>query len=677
MPSVFCDDLPRSRSQRLATLGLGIGANAAVFSVVEAVLLRPLPYEHPERLMGITHRYQSADAKKADGSVPSPPVLAWIDQSHVFEAFGTYTTGETTLVKADGEPVRLSTAFISTNFFSVLGVHAVDHGRSFQTVDGASGAEPVVMLSHRLWSQLGWTERNVGGTLKLSGRSYTVLGMVSDSFRFPDYATPDVFVPRNLPVGSSVVQSVDVIGRLRPMVSIEDANDELLQIDRRAESGYPSAMRSRVAAGGIPHVMELRRRIAGDLRGILLMATGAVGCILLLACANVASLLIARMTGRERELAMRTALGATPRRLAQWLLAESLVLTMSGAAVSVVLLVGFMAGLRTLLAGAIPHLEAVGVDRSVLVFIVVSVVLTSALCAAIPMTRVLRGYDAVGVRLASSGAIGTTVRDSVRRLLVSGQVAAALVLVVGALLLLTTIWRLSGVGLGFDATHVATLKISALGLGNSPQAHTDRLTEILHRLQNVPGVSAAAASTSFPLDGHAFGFTVPVAGEPPPPLLAQDATGVDAVSPGFFGTMRVRFIAGRDFGEWDGSNTPRVAIVNKVFARLNFAGRDPLSRRLSLGGGPGDANIAVVGVVDDVKDGNPGDDARPTVYVPFAQAAQQLGWHTVALAVRTSADSRELLGVLRREVMGLAPQSAVYDLATMEDRVATTIATQR
>jgi putative ABC transport system permease protein len=660
----------------VATLALGIGANAAVFSVVEAVLLRPLPYEHPERLAGITYRYQSADAKRTGGSVPSPPVLAWIDQSRAFEEFGTFTTGETTLMKSDGEPVRLSTAFISTNFLSVLGVQAVDRGRGFQPFDGTGDADPVVLLSHRLWSQLGWSERNVGDTLKLSGRSYTVVGVVSDSFRFPDYATPDVFVPRNLPVGSSVVQSVDVIGRLRPMASIDRANDELLQISRRAESGYPSAMRSFIAAGGTPHVIDLQRRIAGDLRGILLIALGAVGCILLLACANVASLLIARMIGRERELAMRTALGATPRRLAQWLLAESFALTMSGAAVSLVLLVALMAGLRTLLAGAIPHPEAIGVDRSVLVLIAVSGVLTSALCAAIPMTRVLRGYDAVGVKLASSGAIGTTVRDSVRRLLVSGQVAAAMVLLVGALLLFTTIWRLSGVGLGFNATHLATLKISALGLGRTPQIRTDKVTEILQRLRNVPGVSTAGASTAFPLSGHAFGFTIPVAGEPPPSLLAQDATGVDAISPGFFGTMRISFIAGRDFDDRDGSSAPRVAIVNNVFARLNFAARDPLGRRLSLGGGPEDANIAVVGVVNDFKDGNPGDNARPTVYVPFAQAAQ-VGWHTVALAVRTSSDSRELMGAFRREVIGLAPQSAVYDLATMEDRVATTIAPQR
>jgi putative ABC transport system permease protein len=661
----------------VSTLALGIGANTAVFSVVEAVLWRALPYEHPDRLMGITYRYQSADAPRAGGTVPSPPVLAWIEQSHAFEAFSTYTVGETTLLKDDGEPVRLPTVFISTNFFSLLGVRPVERGRTFETFDGTTDAEPVVILSHRLWSQLGSNEWTVGNTLKLSGRFYTVIGVVSDSFRFPGYTAPDAFLPRNLPVGSSLVQSVDVIGRLRPTVSIDRANDELVEISRRAESGYPSAMRSIIAAGGTPQVIELRRRIAGNLRGILLISLGAVGCVLLLACANVTSLLIARMAGRERELAMRAALGATPRRLAQWLLAESFVLTMSGAVVSLLLFVVLLAGLRTLLAGAVPHPETIGVDRSVLVFLAVSVMLTSALCAAIPMSRILGRYDAVGVKPASSGTMGTTVRDSVRRVLVSGQVAVALVLLVGALLLLTTVWRLSGVRLGFDPTHVATLKISARGLGKSPHLQSDNMTELLHRLRTVPGVSAAGASTAFPLGGHSFGFTIPVAGEPPPPLVAQDATGVDAVSPGFFGTMRINFIAGRDFDDRDGSGAPRVAIVNKTFARLNFAGRDPLSRRLSLGGRPQDANIAVVGIVGDFKDGNPGDDARPTVYVPFSQAAPQLGWHTVALAVRTSSDSRQLIGALRRAIMGLAPESAVYDMATMEDRVAATIAPQR
>ncbi|HEX5069067.1 MAG TPA: FtsX-like permease family protein [Vicinamibacterales bacterium] len=474
-----------------------------------------------------------------------------------------------------------------------------------------------------------------------------------------------------------MVQSVEVIARLTPTVSIDRAEDELLQIDRRAQPSYPSAMRSFVAAGGVPHVMELQRRIAGDLRGMLLIALGAVGCILLLACANVASLLIARMTGRERELAMRTALGATTRRLAQWLVAESLVLTVAAAAVSVMVLLGLMAGLRTLLAGAIPHAEAVGVDQSVLLFVAVSVLVTSALCAAIPVARVMRRHDSPGARLSSSGAVGTAVRDSVRRVLVAAQVAAALVLVVGALLLVTTIWQLSGVGLGFNATHVATLKVSALGLGNPAQVQTDKVTEILRRLRSLPGVSAAGASTSFPVSGHAFGFTVPVAGEPPPPGVAQDATGVDAVSPGFFGAMGIQMIAGRDFEDRDGSSAPRVAVVNKSFARLNFGGRDSLSRRVSLGGGPEDANIAVVGVVDDFKDGNPGDDTKPTVYVPLPQAAPQLGFHTLALAVRTPSDPRRLMPSLRREIAGLAPQSAVYDLATMEDRVAMTIAPQR
>ncbi len=302
-------------------------------------------------------------------------------------------------------------------------------------------------------------------------------------------------------------------------------------------------------------------------------------------------------------------------------------------------------------------------------------VLTSAMCSAIPVARMIRRDAALSVRLASSGAIGTTVRDSVRGVLVAGQVAAALVLLIGALLLLNTVWRLSGIGLGFDAGHLLTLKISATGLGTS-QERTSRVSDILNRVTHLPGVTAAGASTVFPLSGHAFHFTVPVEGEVPPPLVAQDGTGVDVVSPGFFAAMRIN-VVGRDFDGRDGATAPRVAIVNRTFGRLNFSGRDPVGRRLGLGGGPTDADITVVGIVDDFKDGNPGDSAIPTVYVPFSQAAPQLGWHTVALVVRTSSDPSSFVGSLRREVIGLAPQSAVYEVVTMEDRVAATVAPQR
>ncbi len=660
----------------ILTLGLGIGANTAVFSVMESVLLRPLPYRDPERLVGITYRYQSADPNGATGQVPSPPLLAWRAQSRAFEAFGTYTRGEMTLLKTDGEPVRLSTAFISSNFFSVLGVRAVERGRSFQPFDGYSDAEPVVILSRRLWKQLGPEGRPVGEVLKLSGRGFHVIGVADASLRFPDYATPDVYVPRDLPVGSAVVQSVEVIGRLRPAVSIEEAADELQDISRRMESTYPSAMRPFIAAGAVPQLTDLQRRIAGDLHGILLIAFGAVACILLLACANVTSLLITRMNAREREFAMRLALGATPNRLVQWLLVESLALTVGGAAVALLTLWGLMAGLRALLTGSVPQVDVIGIDQPVLAFIGASVLLTSAVCAAIPAARMIRRQTPLSPRLASSGAIGTTtVRDWVRAVLVAGQVAAALVLLIGALLLLNAVWRLSGIGLGFDAAHLLTLKISATGLGTLEE-RTNRVSDILNRITHLPGVTAAGATTALPLSGHAFRFTVPVEGEVPPPLSAQDGTGVDAVSSGFFAAMGINLV-GRDFDGRDASTSPRVAVVNRTFGRLYFSGRDPIGRRLSLGGGPANADITVVGIVDDFKDGNPGESPTPTVYVPFSQAAPQLGWHTVALAVRTSSDPSSSVGNLRREVMHLAPHSAVYEIVTMEGRVAGTIAPQR
>jgi predicted permease len=659
----------------VTTLSIGIGATTAVFSVVQAVVLRPLPYENPDRLTGIL--YQSADSKSNPEKVPSPALQAWMEQSRTFDGFAFYATGQLTLLMTDGEQVRVESAHVSPNFFSVLGVRTVERGRGFQPPDVAVGAEPVVMLSHRFWSQrFGASDDILGRALRLAGRPHDVIGVTPRSFQFPGYHTPDVFLlsPQNLLSGNQVAL-IDVIGRLRPDQPIQAASDELRQIGRNAEPSYPAAMRPIVAAGAVPRVIGLQRRIAGDLHGLLFIALGAVSCILLLACANVTNLLIARLTGRERELTMRAALGATPRRLAQWLLAESFVLTGVGAMLAMILLLMAMGGLRTLLVGAVPHAEAVAIDGSVLAFTAISTLLTSLLCVAIPIARVFRRYGEVRLTVASTGSIRTTVRDSVGRALVTAQVTAALTLLIGALLLLTTLWQLSGVGLGFDASRLLTMKVS--GVSGPPQVRANAVADIVNRVQSLPGVVHAGASTVFPLGGHMFGFTVPLEGEPPPAPLTHN-TGVDVVSPGYFRTMGVSLITGREFGDGDGNTTPSVAVVNRAFARdHDVAAQELIGRRLTLGGTPQQADIAIVGIVSDFKDGNPGDEPRPTVYRPFSQAWPQLGWRTIALTVRTASDPDRLSETVRREVAALLPHSVVYDVKTMDDRVAATVAPQR
>jgi predicted permease len=658
-----------------ATLALGIGANTAVFSVVQAVLLRPLPYVHPEQLVGISFR--APDPKRFMQTVPSPVLLAWREQSGAFDSFGAYGVGQATFVTANGEPVSLMAAGISSNVFALLDPQAIERGRAFGPSDETTHADPVVILSHRFSSQrLGPDSSTVGSTIRLSGSAYSIVGITSDAFRFPDYGTPDVYFPLDLRVGSPVVVSVSVIGRLRPALSIKAAADDLARVSQRASPTYPSAMSPILAAGPTPQVVPLQRRIAGDLSGILWIALGAVGCILLIACANVTGLMVARMTGREREMAMRTALGATPRRLGQWLLAESLVLTTLGTALGLLCLFGTMTEIRALLAGAVPHAESIGIDRSVLACSAMSLVLTAVLCAAIPVWRMRRQYRVVSLKLSSSGPIRATAPDAIRRALVSGQVAVALMLLVGALLLSGTLSRLAGVGLGFDASHLLTLRISATGFGNS-QSRAIQVQDLLDRVGRLPGASAVGASDVLPLGGHSFRFMIPVEGEPPPTPLAQDDTGVDVISPGYFKTLRVHIVEGREFDDRDSTTAPPVAIVNRTFARLNISGRDPIGRHLSLGGTPADANIAIVGVVDDFKDGNPGDAPEPAVYRPLSQAAPQIGWGVLALAVRTASDPHSFFQAARRAINEVVPDSAVYDAATMDDRLAATVAPQR
>jgi putative ABC transport system permease protein len=429
-----------------------------------------------------------------------------------------------------------------------------------------------------------------------------------------------------------------------------------------------------MAAGGEPRVAPLQQHIAGGLGRLLLITLGAVGFVLLLACANVTGLLLARTTGRERELAMRAAIGATPRRLAQWLLAESFILAALGGAAALLALVWSMSGLREFLANTAPHPDTIVIDPSVLGFAAVATLLTGLLCSLFPIAR---GHNlAFGLKLSAPGTTRAAVRDSVRRLLVVGQVAVASVLLVGALLLTNSLWRLTGVALGFHPANVLTLRLSTTGLRNRHDYHAAELKQILDRIRALPGVVSAGSGTAFPLAGHDFGFVVAIEGEPAPPADAPN-TAVDLVSPGYFRTMGIRLDAGRDFGERDGGGAPAVAIINQTFARANFGRRDPLGSRLSLGGQPRDANITVVGVVSDVRDGNPGDDVRPTVYRPFAQAAPQIGWHTAAIAVHTSSDPMRLSETVRKTISALAPASAVYDFAAMQDRVDASVAPQR
>jgi putative ABC transport system permease protein len=657
-----------------ATLALGIGATTAVFSVVDSVLLRPLPYPDPDALVGLS--YRSKDPRQVARKVPSPVFLAWSGERQTVRGVAAYITTRTTYLTREGVPVELGAAYISPTFFPLLDPGALAAGRFFTAAE-ANGPGRSVVLVRRQFARrfLGPDDALVGHAIRLRGNAVTVVGLIADAFRFPGYDTPDVYAPIDLRAGTPTVVAVDVIGRLRPGVSTDQAAADLDAISRTARPTFSSAMTPFLATDPRTLVVPLAEDIAGDLRSLLLLALGAVSCILLIACANVAGLFVARVAGRERELAVRAALGASPGRLAAWLVAESVVLSALGAALGLLLVVWGLGALRRGLAGVVPHAEAIAMDGRVAAWAAGSLFVAAVGCASIPVLRLRRRSARAVLKLSSTGTVRESSSDRPRRLLVAAQVAMALTLVVAALLLATTLWRLSGVSLGFDDQHLLTAKITAR-FGD--YGHRDIAVDaLLARVRALPEVSAAGATSAFPLSGHAFGFTVPVAGEPPPVPIAQDATGVDVISPGYLEALRVKILDGRAFDARDTGTAPPVALVNAAFAHANLHGRNPVGAQLGLGGGPAQADITIVGLVDDVKDRQPGQPAEPAVYRPFSQAYPQLGWSVLALAVRTPADSGVLVNALRRAIADVVPGSVVYDEATMENRVGAMVAPER
>ncbi len=652
------------------TLALGIAASTLVFGVVNAVLLRPLPYWMPDRLVAISY------VTRFGPLVPSPPFLAWTEGSRTFQGFAAYNRGELTLLTPTGEQVQVSAAWVSQNFLALLGASREHLGRPFNRGDDREGASPVVILDHQFWRRrFGSDTTVIGHTIELRGISYEVIGVTSATFRFPGIGTPDVLIPLRLPKPDVPVVRLltGVIGRLRDGMNLDAAREELVNISGQAWESSPVSMRTILDTAAAPHVTPLQQAIVGDLRTALLAAFAAVVLVLLLACANVASLLVARAISRTRELAVRAALGASTWQLAKWVLAESLTLATLAGGVAVLFIVVMMGDLRELLFKSAPQPETIAVDYKVLVFAVIATLAAAALIAVIPIARIAATDLALTLKSASVGATRLSIPKAVTRTLVTGQVALAVVLLAGEFLFAGSLQNLMNVPLGFDPAQLLTFRVSAKGLGADQAGAIDA---ILARLGALPSITAAGASTAFPLSGHAFSFVIALEGQPAP-KPEQPPTAVDVISPSYFRTLQAKLESGRDFDQRDAQESAAVAIVNTTFVRHFFPNGDPLGHRLTLGGQPRDANITIVGVVGDIRDGNGGEPIHPTVYRPFAQAAPQMGWHTAMCVVRTPLEPSAVAESIRQVIATIAPSTAVYDFTSMEQRLRQTVVPAR
>jgi putative ABC transport system permease protein len=649
------------------TLALGIGANTAIFSVVNAVLLRPLPFAAPQQLVSVVStRLRGNVADNAS----YPDFADWRAQNHAFSQMAAYHTDNFTLA-GRGEAMHIQGAVVSADLFSLLGVEP-SMGRGFLTdedkLPAANGAFAII-LSHRLWRErFGGDPGIVGRTIEIDNRNFTVVGVMPAGFQFPIQGKPvDFWVTMAInfvaaPGMPSMADQrgahyLDVIARLKPHVSMAQARAEMSTIVSRLNKQYPD-----IAPRGVEVFSEVDRA-AGPARPALLILLAAVGCVLLIACANVANLMLARGATRQNEMAVRGALGAGRGRMIRQLLTESILLAFLGGALGAALGLWGISGLIGLLPVDIPRFTGVHINNSVLSYTALLSLLTGILFGLVPAVRASR-LDLVetlkeGGRGSSEGLRGNRGRS----FLVVADVAVAAVLLVGAGLFINSFLRLQRVDPGFNPRHVLTFKMDLPYVRYSGLRQTQFFEQAIERLGHLPGVRSASAVLPLPLDGNEVGATFAIEGRPVAEAN-RPRTGYSWVEPGYFRTVGIPLIKGRDFNADDDLKTTPVVIINQTLARRFFPNQDPVGKRIKPGIGNGykaPPMREIVGVVGDVRQYGLTAGPGPEVYVPLAQSP--LG--SMNFVLRTEVDPLLIVGAVRREMAGMDKDLPFYGVETL------------
>jgi putative ABC transport system permease protein len=631
------------------TLALGIGANTAIFSAIDGVMLKPLPYADPGRLVLLYGTYPQTGRT----GTSLPDYRDWREQGRFFSDLAAFTVTSSNLATGSGEPDRVSRAITTANFFRTLGVRP-ERGRFFAEGEDRGGGEQVAVISHQLWQdRLGGAADAVGRKVQLHGRAFTVIGVAPPGFRFGEPV--DVWTPLNQDGQQPRrAEFLDVVGRLAHGVTLQRAQVEMKAVSERLARQYPqtnATIRSEVAG--------LREEVVGKVRPALLAFMGAVGLVLLIACANVANLLLTRAAAREREIAVRVALGAGRRRILRQLVTESLLISALGAAAGVALAYAAIQAVRGAESELIPRFADVGIDLRVLGFTALLALVTGVLFGLSPAVQF--GWVRVGgVLRGSRGTAGRQGSHRFRSALVAGEVALALMLLVGAGLFVRSFVQMQHVDAGFDPTGVLTAKVALPAAQYAePARQREFYARLLERLRTAPGVTTVALGSNVPLSGGAGYLSFSVEGLPPAPAdVMQDAQPF-VVTPGYLEALRIPVVQGRAFSEQDHADAPQVALINRGMAKKFWGTRNPIGSRISF---DGTTWQTVVGVVGDTR--VEGLTAAPyaQVYLPFAQAPQ--GGMTVL--ARTTADPAATGAAVRQAVRALDPALPVYDVRTME-----------
>jgi putative ABC transport system permease protein len=647
-------------------LALGIGANTAIFSVVNAVLLRPLPYTEPDRLMLVISSNPTRGFARF--AVSPPDFLDWSAQSRSFEAMAAMDTSPFNLTQGK-EPERLRGARVSASFHGIMRAKPA-LGRDFLPEDDRDGAELVVLISHDLWTRLFASDPGiVGRTVALNGRQRTIIGIMPKGYTFPSRS--ELWVPLAFEkddLNSRGGHYLTVIGRLKPETSMATARAELGTITSQLQKQYPD---TNTGWGAI--VEPLSEAIVGNVRPALLVLLGSVAFVLLIACANVANLLLARASERQREVAIRLAMGAGRPRLMRQLLTESAVLGLLGGVCG--LLIALWGTDLLVAAGQdnLPRFREVSVDGRVLAFTFGLSLLTGLVFGVVPALQASRPNLNETLKEGGRGTTSGRSRSRLRNVLVIGEIALALILLTGAGLMLKSFLRLSSVDPGFRTDHLLTMDV-ALPDAKYPDdvRQAAFIRQALERLRALPGVESAAAITTMPLGGQMESHSFVIEGRAEQGPSERASANYDAVSAGYFRAMGIPILKGRDVLESDAAGAPRVAIVSETFVKRFFPGEDPIGRRIDINNGP-DAWREIVGVVADVKHQALDEKVRPHVYEPLAQ--DPATWMTYAL--RTAGEPLGLATAARQAILAIDSEQPVAEVKTAETLVSESITQPR
>ncbi len=665
---------PGFTSIAVLTLALGIGANTAIFSVVYAVLLRPLPYADPDQLVLI---FQA----KPQDQVPFTGInyvnfTECRAQSHAFAEMAANQAHELTLTGV-GEPSVLTTMVVTPEIFSLLGVQPL-LGRTFLPEDGKRGAAPVVILSENLWrSQFGADPNLVGRSISLDKRLFTVVGIMPASFRsrlltahediWIPLAQDPLFGPWMSRFGGHWLR---VIGRLKPGVPLAQAQAEM-----NAMSAALAKEDSADNAGWQIRVVPLQENIVGESRPALLVLLAAVGLVLLIACVNIANLLLSRASSRAREIAVRIALGAGRIRVVRQLLTESAVLGLLGGIAGILLAYWGVHALRSLLPTDFPRGETIRVDGSVLAFALFVSVAASFIFGLAPSLFAADSSLQTGLK-ESAGRSGEGARQRrARRFLAVAEIALAIVLLVAAGLLLRSFSMLTSVNPGFNAEHVVKADVSLPQFQYStPQQWTAFSNALLERIHAEPGLQDSAMAAPLPLDEGNVNLGFEIVGNPPLPPNAAVTADFSSVSPDYFRVMEIPLLHGRLFNEQDAASAPRVALISETFARRYFPNQDPLGKQLIFGFPPnGSTTREIVGIVGDVRDISLSEAPGPMMYVPFAQAPFWGGQMVVRSTLRPSS----VAASIRKATHDIDNDLPVTDIETLPETLHASVAQPR